>query len=433
MGFQQGLSGLSSSSKSLEVIGNNVANANTYGAKSSRAEFADMYAASLGGGGSNGIGIGSRIGAVAQQFTQGNITTTSNNLDLAINGRGFFALTTPQGETVYSRNGQFKRDADGFIINNSSHKLLGQTLDATGAPSGATGSPILLTNDASPPQRATEISMTANLDARATTVPTTTPIDFTNSATYNFVTSQTAFGDNGAPIAINYYFKKIAAPTPGDGTAANPGTGGRWQVYMSADGNSNAASVNMDTDNVTPLPVSTFTFNADGSMPTGSLVTIPSIPGGQNGQPLLGVTLDVNNLTEYSGSSAVTDLSGGGYAQGNLSDFLIENDGTVKARYSNGQSISIARVQLADFKNLNGLQPIGDNEWKSTKASGDPLPLGAPGSGVYGLLQSGALEESNVDLTGELVSMIVAQRTYQANAQTIKAEDQVLQTLVNLR
>ena len=111
----------------------------------------------------------------------------------------------------------------------------------------------------------------------------------------------------------------------------------------------------------------------------------------------------------------------------------IESDGTVKARYTNGQSKALARVQLADFRNLNGLQPIGANEWKATNASGEPLPLGAPGSGVYGLLQSGALEESNVDLTGELVNMIVAQRTYQANAQTIKTEDQVLQTLVNLR
>jgi flagellar hook protein FlgE len=428
MGFQQGLSGLSSSSKSLEVIGNNVANANTYGAKSSRAEFADMYAASLGGGGNNGIGIGSRIAAVAQQFTQGNISTTSNNLDLAINGRGFFALSTAQGETVYSRNGQFKRDANGFIVNNMNHTLLGQALDPSGAPAGPAGSPIQLTNDLSPPQKASAISMTANLDARATTIPTTTPVDFASSKTYDFVTSQTAYGDNGAPIALNYYFKKIADPSTG-----SPGTGGQWEVYMSADGNTNAASVNMAADGVTPLPVMTFTFNPDGTMPATAKTTITAIPGGKNGQPLTGVTLDMTKLTEYSGSSAVTDLSGGGYAQGNLSDFLIETDGTVKARYTNGQSKSIARVQLADFKNLNGLQPVGDNEWKSTNSSGDPLPLGAPGSGVYGLLQSGALEESNVDLTGELVNMIVAQRAYQANAQSIKAEDQVLQTLVNLR
>jgi flagellar hook protein FlgE len=435
MGFQQGLSGLNISSKNLEVIGNNVANANTYGAKSSRAEFADMYAASLGGGGSNGVGIGARVSTIAQQFTQGNVTTTSNNLDLAINGRGFFALQTPQGETVYSRNGQFKRNADGYLVNNEQHELLGQALDTAGAPTGPAGTPIRLTNDNSPPQQAGAITITANLDARATVIPSSTAVDFSNAKTYNFVTSQTAYGDNGAPIALNYYFKKIAAATPGDPTQSPPvaGSGGTWEVYMSADGNTNATSVSVDGSG-NPLPIGTATFNADGTLTAGSAkFAVTTVPGGQNGQPLTGVSIDLSSSTEYSGAYAVTDLTGGGYAQGNLSDFVISNDGTVMARYTNGQSKPIARVQLADFKNLNGLQPIGSNEWKATSISGAALPLGSPGSGVYGQLQSGALEESNVDLTGELVNMIVAQRAYQANAQTIKTEDQIQQTLVNLR
>ena len=424
MGFQQGLSGLNTSSKSLEVIGNNVANANTYGAKSSRAEFADMYASSLGGGGNNGIGIGSRIAAVAQQFTQGNITTTSNNLDLAINGRGFFALKTAQGETVYSRNGQFKRDADGYLVNNEKHQLLGQVLDSAGNAAGPTGTPIQLTNDASPPQKASAIAMTANLNASYTAVDSTKAIDFADSTTYSWTTTQTAYGDNGVPITLNYYFRKTANADSTNGSA--------YDIYLSADGNTNAASVQSDSSGL-PTPIGSFVFGTDGTTPSPATFSITSIPGGANGQPLTGVTLDMTGSTEYAGSSAVTKLTGSGYAQGNLSDFVIESDGTIKARYTNGQSLSVARVQLADFNNLNGLQPIGGNEWKSTKASGDPLPLGAPGSGVYGLLQSGALEESNVDLTGELVNMIVAQRAYQANAQTIKAEDQVLQTLVNLR
>jgi flagellar hook protein FlgE len=424
MGFQQGLSGLNTSSKSLEVIGNNVANANTYGAKSARAEFADMYASSLGGGGNNGIGIGSRIGAVAQQFTQGNITTTSNNLDLAINGRGFFALKTAQGETVYSRNGQFKRDADGYLINNEKHQLLGQVLDAAGNAAGPTGTPLQLTNDSSPPQKASAIAMTANLNASYKAIDGTKAIDFADSTTYSWTTTQTAYGDNGVPITLNYYFRKTA-----DADSVN---GSAYDIYLSADGNTNAASVQADSTGL-PTPIGSFIFSTDGTTPNPANFTITSIPGGANGQPLTGVTLDMTGSTEYAGSSAVTKLTGSGYAQGNLSDFVIESDGTIKARYTNGQSLSVARVQLADFNNLNGLQPIGGNEWKSTKASGDPLPLGAPGSGVYGLLQSGALEESNVDLTGELVNMIVAQRAYQANAQTIKAEDQVLQTLVNLR
>ncbi len=424
MGFQQGLSGLNTSSKSLEVIGNNVANANTYGAKASRAEFSDMYAAALNGGGSNGIGIGARIGAVAQQFTQGNITTTANNLDLAINGRGFFALSTPQGETVYSRNGQFKRDKDGYLVNNEGHQLLGQALDASGAPAGPAGTPIRLTNDSSPPVPASRISMTANLNASAAPIDPAIPVDFANARSYNFVTSQTVYGDNGAPVAVNYYFRKVADATPTEG--------GAWEVYMSADGNTNAASISNDGAG-NPAPVGTLTFLPDGSLPPGTVLSGFVIPGGRNGQDLTGVTIDMSNNTEFSGAYSVTELGGGGYGQGNLADFIIEPDGTVMARYTNGQSKSIAGVQLSDFRNLNGLQPIGNNEWKATYSSGEPLPLGAPGSGVYGLLQSGALEESNVDLTGELVNMIVAQRAYQANAQTIKTEDQVLQTLVNLR
>lgn len=440
MGFQQGLSGLNISSKALEVIGNNVANANTYGAKSARAEFSDMYAASLGGAGNNGIGIGARVAAVAQQFTQGNISTTSNNLDLAINGRGFFALATDQGETVYSRNGQFKRDAQGFIINNEQHKLLGQALDETGAPAGPAGSPIQLSNEGSAPEPAEAITMTANLDARAKTIDSAIAVDFENSKSYNFVTSQTVYGDNGAPVALNYYFRKVADAVAEDLSAVPPvaAQGATWDIYVTADGNTNAASINPPGAATTvppppPLPIGQVIFNPDGSLPANTVITLPDIPGGNNGQPLVGVTFDMSASTEYSGNYAVTNLIGGGYGAGNLSDFIIESDGTVKARYTNGQSKALARVQLADFRNLNGLQPIGANEWKATNASGEPLPLGSPGSGVYGLLQSGALEESNVDLTGELVNMIVAQRTYQANAQTIKTEDQVLQTLVNLR
>jgi flagellar hook protein FlgE len=369
---------------------------------------------------------------VAQQFTQGNITTTENNLDLAINGRGFFALLTAQGETVYSRNGQFKRDKDGFIVNNEQHHLLGQALDANGGPAGPTGTPILLTNDGSAPVPATSMNLTANLDAKGKVIAS--PIDFSNSQTYNFVTSQTAYGDNGGPIALNYYFKKITDPVAADPANGIAASGGQWEVYLSADGNNNANSVNFDPGGSgAPAPVHTVTFNADGTLPQPTSFVIPSIPGGVNGQPLENVTMTMSATTEYASNYAITDLSGGGFGPGNLADFLIEADGTVKARYTNGQSKAIARVELADFKNLNGLQPVGSNEWKATNASGDPLPLGAPGSGVYGLLQAGALEESNVDLTGELINMIVAQRMYQANAQTIKTEDQVLQTLVNLR
>nr|WP_315195478.1 flagellar hook protein FlgE [uncultured Aquabacterium sp.] len=423
MGFQQGLSGLNVSSKNLEVIGNNVANANTYGAKTARAEFADMYAASLGGSGSNGVGIGARVATVAQQFTQGNISTTANSLDVAINGRGFFGLLTPEGQYVYSRNGQFKRDSEGYLVNNERHQLLGRMLDDNGNVVSSQ-TPIRLTNDTSPPQPAERITLALNLKADATVK--TGAVDLDVASTYDFVTSQSVYGDNGVPITVNYYFRKETAAVAANPSAVPPvaAAGGQWGVYMSANG----APLPSDP----PARVGTLSFSASG-IPTGTTtLTLHDIPGGANGQPLTGVELDLAGATEYAGNFSVRELSGGGYAEGNLSDFVIETDGTVKARYTNGQSKAIAQMELTDFRNLNGLQPIGGNEWKPTQAAGAKVD-GVPGSGVFGLLQAGALEESNVDLTGELVSMIVAQRAYQANAQTIKTEDQVLQTLVNLK
>ena len=425
MAFQQGLSGLNASSEQLDVIGNNIANANTYGAKSSAAVFGDMYASALGGGGGTGnsVGIGVNVEAVEQNFSQGNITTTGNNLDLAINGGGFFALQNAQGDTVYSRNGQFQRNTNGYIVNATGDELLGQALSSTGQASGPNGVPIQLSNNPLPPQAASAVSMTANLDAAATP-PTVTPVDFSNSSSYNFVTSQTLYGVNGSPVNVNYYFVESAAPT----TTA----GGSWNVYMSAGGNTNADSVSTDGSG-NPTPVASFTFNSNGTLPSGSTFTLPNIPGGANGSTINGVTLNLAGTTEYAGGFSVTSLTGGGYAAGNLSSYTIGNDGTIKAEYTNGETADVARVQLTNFENLNGLKPVGNNEWQATNTSGNPLPLGTPGTGVYGVLQSGALEDSNVDLTGSLVNMIVAQRAYQANAQTIKTEDTLMQTLVSLQ
>src|SRR5690606_6900583 len=178
-----------------------------------------------------------------------------NSMDVAINGRGSCALPSSLGETGSSCNGQFMRDADGFIINNAKHQLLGQALDNNGAPAGPAGTPIQLTNDSSPPQKAENMTMTANMDSRAAN-KSTSPIDFSDPSTYNFVTSQTVYGDNGAPIAVNYYFRKIGDQTPGDATAVppDPGMGGQWEVYMSADGNTNAASASLDTSTTPPTP-----------------------------------------------------------------------------------------------------------------------------------------------------------------------------------
>jgi flagellar hook protein FlgE len=421
MSFQQGLSGLNASSKNLEVIGNNIANAATYGAKSARAEFADVYANAMNGAGSSAIGIGVQLSAVAQQFTQGNISTTDNAMDLSINGSGFFQVSDGRNPTMYTRNGQFKIDRDGFIVNNQQQQLLGYPADNQGVIVPGQARPLQLPTAGIDPRATDAIDIEMNLDARsAVTLPASGDrVDLDDPATYNNATSVTVYDARGQDVALTYYFQKSAADT--------------WNVYVTANGN----PISVDASGV-PQPSTTITFASNGSAPltpTGPVsIDIPatSPAGAGTTLPITGIALDLTSATQYGAGFGVTDLSQTGYAPGQLSGIAIESNGIVMARYSNGQSKPAGQLELANFRNPQGLQPLGGNAWASTFTSGDPI-VGAAGDGNFGVLQSGALEESNVDLTGELVNMITAQRAYQANAQTIKTQDSVLQTLVNLR
>ncbi|TDM08704.1 MAG: flagellar hook protein FlgE [Ideonella sp. MAG2] len=420
MSFQQGLSGLNAMSKNLEVIGNNIANANTYGFKASRAEFADMYANALNGNGGQNVGIGVTVAAVSQQFLQGNITSTDNPMDMAINGGGFFQLTDGFNPMTYSRNGQFKVDKDGFITNNGGLKLVGYAADLEGVIQPGLAVPLQLPTAGIAPARTTEIDMEFNLDSRLkVTDPgsaTSPRVDFTDATTYNKATSLTVYDTKGQPVALTYYFQKSATD--------------QWNVYITANGKTMGGT---ETD---PQPMTTLTFEAGGANPSPSSLTL-DIPASTNGEgaetlAIPGVDLSFSGSTQYGAEFGVTNLGQNGYAPGKLSSIVVESSGIVMARYSNGQSKPAGQVELATFRNLQGLQPIGGNGWQRTFASGDPI-VGTPGVGNMGVLQAGALEDSKTDLTGELVNMITAQRNYQANAQTIKTMDQVLQTLVNLR
>jgi len=420
MSFQQGLSGLNATSKNLEIIGNNIANANTYGTKVARAEFADVYAAALNGAGASAIGIGVNLAAVSQQFTQGNISTTENPMDLAINGPGFFQLTDGRNPITYTRNGQFKVDRDGFIVNNAQDRLMGYMADANGVILPGQAVPLQLPTAGIAPAPTSRVDIEMNLDARkAVTLPVAGPqIDFQDPATFNNATSLTVFDAKGQDVALTYYFQKAATD--------------QWNVYATANGTS------VNGTNAAPLPVTAITYASNGSAPVApaGVVTF-DVPATTNTAgaltlPIVGLQFNVGNSTQFGSPFGVTDMSQDGFAAGVLTSIAVENDGTVTARYSNGESKPAGRVELATFRNPQGLQPLGGNGWGLTVAAGDPV-LGVPGDGSLGVLQSGSLEESNIDLTGELVNMITAQRTYQANAQTIKTMDQVMQTLVNLR
>ena len=424
MSFQQGLSGLNAASKQLEVIGNNVANANTVGFKQSRAEFADVFANSLTGGGGTQIGIGTSLSTVAQQFTQGNVTGTSNSLDIAINGGGFFRMSN-NGAVTYSRNGQFKMDKDGYIVDAASKRLTGYAADSAGALQK--GAPVDLKINTSDlqPQATTKIVGLVNFDSRKA-APAITPFDPTDPTTYNDSTAVTVFDSLGNSHTLQSFFVKDALPNV-------------WKVFTTADGISTTTL---------PTPTATLTFPATGtglsptSVPASPTpvtfaplnppvppATVPTVP---TGAAAVALTMDYSGSTQFGSNFSINSLSQDGYTSGRLAGFNTGADGTIVGRYSNGQSRTLGQVVLASFSNPNGLQSLGGNAWSESSTSGAPL-VGVPGSGTLGVMQSSAVEDSNTDLTAELVNMITAQRYYQANAQTIKTQDQVLQTLVNLR
>ena len=427
MSFQQGVSGLTAAGRNLEVIGNNVANASTVGAKGSRAEFADVYARAVSGG-ANNIGIGVSLAAVTQQFSQGSISSTDNPLDLAINGGGFFQLKDLNGSLQYSRNGQLQVDRNGYIANSQGSRLLGYPANDQGTLVPGQAQPLTLPTSGIKPSVTESVTLELNLDARAkvTNDPAVTPmIDFNDAKTYNSATSVNVFDTKGQEVALTYFFQKTALDT--------------WSVYAAANG----VAVNPD-GNGDPLPISSFNFPSDGSAPINANdptlpfdrvsfdVTAPSNAQGAVTEPIAGIELDLASLTQYGAIFGVTNVTQDGFPPGHLSNSSIQPNGIVLATYTSGQSTPIGQVELATFRNVQGLRPLGGNVWGATYDSGDPV-LGTPGSGNLGILQSGAVEESNVDLTSELVNMMVAQRIYQANAQTIKTQDSVLQTLVNLR
>ncbi|MBU0592516.1 MAG: flagellar hook protein FlgE [Gammaproteobacteria bacterium] len=422
MGFQTGLSGLNASSKNLDVIGNNVANSSTVGFKTSQAQFADVFAASLAGSGASQVGIGTRLANVSQQFTQGNISVTNNPLDVAINGRGFFRLSDA-GAISYTRNGQFQLDKDSYIVTNGGQHLTGYQADSTGSITGALGDLRIDLAD-QPPTITSTATVGANLDSNSAVITAAwvdpdpsaaAPAPVLDPASYNSSTSMTVYDSLGNSHVVSMYFAKTAANT--------------WDVNMTMDGYGTAVG--------NPV-ISGLAFTDQGVIdpatytPTTISFDLATINPDLGAQSPLDISFDYGETTQFGSVFGVNTLSQNGYASGRMAGFSIGSDGLVQGRYTNGQTKTLGQVALANFANPQGLQPLGDNQWSESPSSGQAL-VGGPGTASLGLLQSAATEDSNVDLTAELVNMIVAQRAYQANAQTIKTQDAVLQTLVNLR
>jgi len=393
------------------VIGNNIANANTTGFKSSRAEFADMVASAMGVAGGSDAGIGVQVADIAQQFTRGNISTTGNNLDVAIDGGGFFKLQQADGSMAYTRAGNFQLDKTGNLITNDGAQVMGFKVDPATGQSTSEAQPLNFPTGAPIQAKKTEnVEATFNLDARQANAASTTPP--TPRSTYGI--SINVFDSQGISRPVNFYFVKTATPN-------------QWEFYTTLD----------ETVQPPGKPVGTVTFDGTGKIISGSgfamnISTAPANPNSPIPGPDFNVNFDFSKVTQYGSKFAVSTLSQDGYAAGELTSVNIEDSGMVMATYSNGVTRAEAQLALANFRNPQGLRPIGGNNWVETFESGAPV-VGTPGTGSLGALRSGALEDSNVDLTAELVNLMTAQRYYQANAQTIKTQDQVMSTLVNLR
>jgi flagellar hook protein FlgE len=426
MGFQQGLSGLNGAAKNLDVIGHNIANTSTVGFKASQAQFADVYATSLYGVGGLQVGIGTKVANVAQSFTQGNISATGNTLDLAITGEGFFQVnsggvvsgsTVANGITSYTRNGQFHLDGDGYLVDNSGAYLTGYAATQGVLDPTKTSGDVLQVSYANGLASATGgvgvdgVKMVVNLDA-AGTPPAAAFDPGPPPSGFNHTTSVTVYDGVGDEHTLSLYFTDTSIA--GSPTAT-------WDMWAAMDGNMSAAA--------SPLEFS----RVDGLMVSGALTTLTGTytKGGGDGTDF-NIDLNLSGSTMFAGKFGVNSLTQNGYAQGQLAGLSVSKDGLIEAQYTNGHPLTIGQLSLTSFNNPNGLLSIGDNHWISTPDAGTANTQ-QPNSGVLGQIQSGAVEESNVDLTAELVNMIVAQRMYQANAQTIKTQDQILQTLVNLR
>lgn len=442
MAFQQGLSGLNVSSKAIDVTSHNIANSATVGYKTSRAHFGDMYANSLGIASANQVGIGANLLAVQQDFNQGNTTSTSNSLDLAINGGGFFRVLDYNGSVSYTRNGQFHLNNEGYVVNDQGYFLTGFPA-VNGVIQSVTPQEIHVSNANIPPMATGKngaankngVAAGLNLDSRATlpaatwTTGATTNPDGTvtitqgtwspNVNTYNETTSVDVYDSLGNAHTLSFYFVKNQATNS-------------WQVHANVDNTSDAF--------VTGFP-KIIAFNQNGEMQTAMPFDVSIDLAGINkalGLPDNGATtpltfpVDFSGTTQFASNFTINSLSQDGYASGYITGLSVSEDGIVLGNYSNGQSFSLGQVALASFMNPNGLEAVGGNQWRETIASGAPL-LGKPQSSNLGLIKSSMIEESNVDLTNELVNLITFQRNYQANAQSIQTQDQIMQTIVNLR
>jgi flagellar hook protein FlgE len=422
MGFSTALSGLNAASNNLTVIGNNIANANTTGFKESRSEFVDAYADSVAGMSKIQPGTGVRLAQVAQQFNQGNVELTGNTLDLAINGEGFFTLAASPTETnshLFTRAGAFHVNKEGIITNSQGQALLAYKPNgATAAAGFSTGglTTVSLNTGAGKPVPTTKVDLDINLDASSPAI--TAPFDPLDSTTYTRETSISIYDSLGISHKLTTYFVANAATPPTRDWTAHHYITDDPLVPVSVDASPAGATLTFDSTGKLTAPAN------------GQVALAPFVTGSSAAN--IAASVDYSGSSQLSTSFSVDAIKQDGLPAGTLTDVSIDKEGVIFANFSNGNSTPLGKVAMTRFTNPQGLTKLGDGAWGESAASGTPI-IGNAGEGNFGTLQSGALEQSNVDISKQLVNLILAQQTYQANSQTIQTEKSAIDTIMNMR
>jgi flagellar hook protein FlgE len=403
MTFRVAISGLNAAQSDLAVTANNIANTSTTGFKGSRVQFAELYSGAAQGVGATGSGV--KIAGVNQQFTQGAVNFTDNGLDLAISGKGFFVLGDGSGRS-FTRAGAFTVDREGHVVNAAAQRLqVFPPLAGGGFNTGATVD-LRVTAGESAPAATDRVGMTLNLPGSAKS-PAKSPFDASDPDTYSHSTAMTVYDSLGAVHTATVYFTKTA-------------TDNTWEQRLYIDGNAVGGAQTLE-------------YSTAGGLvsPASGEVTFPAYTPATGAAPMA-LTYDFGDSTQYGAAFSVSAIKQDGYTTGRLIGIETGADGVVQARFTNGRSVALGQIAIAQFASVDGLQPLADTTWGETFASG-PALLGEAGAGGVGAVQAGALEASNVDVTQQLVNMITAQRNFQANAKMISTADAISQTIINIR
>jgi flagellar hook protein FlgE len=406
-----GVSGLNVNSRALSVIGDNIANVNTTGFKSSRSSFANILSQSLTGTGASEVGRGVEFWTTTPMWSQGTIENTTNPTDMAINGRGFFTLRDATGADFYSRAGDFAFDRDGYLVNPDGlyvqgYEVLSVNPDTT-LNLGIISDINVPDQSTDPPAATTDFTMDVNLDARAADLDT-------------YTTTLIVYDSLGNAIPMTITFEKQTAnqwiATPGL-PAGTLGVGGSISI----------------SNNI-------FNFTGTGGLLPGGTDPTITISGLTTGASPMSINWDVfdatgatnGDLTQYANASSTTFQTQNGYTSGVLRSVAVDENGIVTGSYSNGQLTPLFQVVLSDFPNYFGLSKLGNNLYAESRSSGQAMP-GTPQSGRLGSISPSAIEMSNVDLAQEFVKMITTQRAFQANSRVITASDEILSELLNIK